>query len=134
MTRRRHDYPLIWFGEITTNINPKNNPWIESVKTSLDELENIIDKNDRSMELGFNNRNELIESRKIELAENKKIFESLLNIVTDNIQNDNFYNTYRRLRQALVVETKACQEALAARTQQRTWNPPRNSKLAFRLN
>jgi hypothetical protein len=69
-----------------------------------------------------------------ELEEDKKMFDSLLEIVSDNIQNDHFYNTYKRLRQTLITETKACQEALMSRRQQRTWNPPRNSKLAFHLN
>ena len=59
-----------------------------------------------------------------ELASDKKTFESLLKIVTDNVQNDHFYNEYKRLSRVLVNETKACQEALMARSQQRTWNPP----------
>jgi len=68
------------------------------------------------IELGIHACNELIESRKIELEEDKKMFKSLLEIVSDNIQNDHFYNTYKRLRQTLITETKACQETLTSRT------------------
>lgn len=93
-----------------------------------------MDKGDSNIVLNFQARNELIESRKAELVEDEKMFKSLLEIVSDNVQNDHFYNAYKRLKQTLVNETKACQEALMARTQQNTWNPPRNSKLAFRLN
>ncbi|CAG8627787.1 10583_t:CDS:2, partial [Cetraspora pellucida] len=107
-TTRRHDYPFIYFGKASTSINPANHPWIKINKNFLNELENLTDKYNCSIELDFDDRNELIESRKIELVEDKKMFESLLNIVTNNIQNDNFYNTYRKLRQTLVVETKAC--------------------------
>jgi len=89
---------------------------------------------DRNIETSLHNRNQLIESRKVELTEDKKKFELLLKIVSDNIQNDQFYHTYKRLRQVLMNETQACEEALRARTQQRTWNPPRNSRLAFYLN
>ncbi|CAG8574264.1 11608_t:CDS:1, partial [Dentiscutata heterogama] len=59
---------------------------------------------------------------KDELAEDKKIFELLLNIISSNIQNDSFYNVYRKLKQPLITETRACQEALTARTQQKTWS------------
>ena len=87
-----------------------------------------------SMDLDPQTRNELIESRRAELAEDERMFKSLLEIVSDNIQNYHFYNAYKRLKQTLITETKACQEALMSRRQQRTWDPPRNSKLAFRLN
>ena len=132
-TWRRHDYPLIWFGEARANIDPVNNPWNEMNEIPIDESE-ISMSIDRNIETSLHNRNQLIESRKVELTEDKKKFESLLKIVSDNIQNDQFYHTYKRLRQVLMNETQACEEALRARTQQRTWNPPRNSRLAFYLN
>ena len=88
--------------------------------------------NNNSLELNISARNELIESRLARLEEDRKTFEFLV-IVKDNVQNDDFYNEYAKLTQTLVKETKACQEALMARSQQRTWNPPRNSRLAFRL-
>jgi hypothetical protein len=133
ITKRRHDYPLIWFGEACASIDPTNNPWTEEMtENPLDEERQMNEDSD--MELSIYARNEQIESRKDELEEDKKMFNSLLEIVSDNIQNDRFYNTYKRLRQTLITETKACQEALMSRRQQRTWNPPRNSKLAFHLN
>jgi len=101
--------------------------------------ENLLDEGspmneDNNMELDLYARNELIESRKAELEEDKKTFKSLLEIVSDNIQNDHFYNAYKKLRRTLITETKACQEAMMSRSQQKTWNPPHNSKLAFTLN
>ena len=132
-TRQRHDHPFIWFSEACTSIDLANNPWSETTENPLDE-ESQIDEDSSDVDLGFRARNELIESRKAELAEDERMFKSLLEIVSDNIQNDHFYNAYKRLKQTLITETKACQEALMAKTQQRTWNPPRNSKLAFRLN
>ncbi|CAG8538475.1 3057_t:CDS:2, partial [Dentiscutata erythropus] len=88
------------------------------------KLEDSINEYDYSAELSLNACNELIEFREIELAEDKKIFEFLLDTVTSNIQNDNFYNTYRKLRQTLITEARACQKALSARIQQKTWKPP----------
>ncbi|CAG8680188.1 28647_t:CDS:1, partial [Dentiscutata erythropus] len=120
----------------STSINSISNPWNNAIN-SINESEsstNELDKYNCDMELSFNNCEDLIYSRNIELEEDKKMFESLINIIADNIQNDNFYNTYKRLRQTLIKETKACQEALTAQTQQKTWNPPCNSKLAFLLN
>ena len=68
---------------------------------------------DRNIETSLHNRNQLIESRKVELTEDKKKFELLLKIVSDNIQNDQFYHTYKkRLRQVLMNETQTCEEAL----------------------
>ena len=76
-TRRRHDYPLIWFGGASTNIDPANNPWTEN---SLDE-DTPMNEDDSNIELNFQARNELIESRKAELVEDEKMFKSLLEVV-----------------------------------------------------
>jgi len=78
-------------------------------------------------------RVDTIENKKAVLAKDKRIFEMLNSIVEQNIDNDNFFAEYMRLRQNLVDDTIACNEALNARTQQRTWQPPRNRKLAFWL-
>src|SRR5437879_2680466 len=120
MTRRRHDYPLVCFGEARLRIDPRNRPWTGTIENLLDETDSPVNE-DSSIESNIQAHNELIESRVTELAEDKKTFESLLKIVTDNVQNDHFY---KRLSRVLVNETKACQEALMARSQQRTWNPP----------
>ena len=88
---------------------------------------------DHNIETSLHNRNQLIESRKVELTEDKKKFESLLKIVSDNIQNDQFYHTYKRLRQVLMNETQACEEALRARTQQRNVEPTTQFKTCFLL-
>ena len=120
MTRRRHDYPLVCFGEARLLIDPRNRPWTGTIENLLDETDSPVNE-DSSIESNIQAHNELIESRVTELAEDKKTFESLLKIVTDNVQNDHFY---KRLSMVLVNETKACQEALMARSQQRTWNPP----------
>ncbi|CAG8691224.1 2727_t:CDS:1, partial [Dentiscutata heterogama] len=112
-------------------INLENNPWNEPIEEFFDEPENLIENINE--ELYTNNQNKIIESRKAELNEDKKMFESLLTIVSDNIQNDSFYSTYQKLKQSLIAETIACQEALRAKHQQKTWHPPHRSKLAFWL-
>jgi hypothetical protein len=78
-------------------------------------------------------RFDVIEKRKAELIMDKKIFDSLISIVEQNIENDAFYDEYKRQSQNLIDETLACNEALNARTQQSTWRPPRHRKLAFWL-
>ncbi|CAG8730154.1 220_t:CDS:1, partial [Cetraspora pellucida] len=123
-TKRRNDYPFISFGKIHTSLNPTNNPWTEALENSLDELKGLENEYDYNIELSLDAHNKLIESRKDELAKDKKMFELLLNIVSSNIQNDSFYNVYRKLKQPLITETRACQEALIARMQQKTWSPP----------
>ena len=55
----------------------------------------------------------IIYSLKVELTEDKKKFESLLKIVSDNIQND---QSYKWLRQVLINETQAWEESLRSRT------------------
>ncbi|CAG8619011.1 15427_t:CDS:2, partial [Dentiscutata erythropus] len=95
----------------------------------VSEVESVSD----NIELNIYNQNELIEFRKAELEEDKKVFESLITIVSENIQNDHFYDVYVKLKRTLISETVACQEALRARRQQKTWDPPRGSKLAFWL-
>src|SRR6185369_3211637 len=129
-TRRRHDYPFILFGEARASIDPANNPWTEMTEIPTDEES---PRGNDSMDLDPQTRNELIESMRAELAEDERMFNSLLEIISDNIQNDHFYNTYKRLKKTLITETKACREALLSKRQQRTWDPPHNSKLAFRL-
>jgi hypothetical protein len=132
-TIRRHDYPFIYFGrENPSSIHLSNSPWNNTQPDSLDESETIPEMSEES-EPSTRARFDIIERRKAELALDKRIFERLASIVEENIENDNFYNEYRRLRQALVDETLACSEALNARTQQSTWQPPRNRKLVFWL-
>ena len=41
-----------------------------------------------------------------------------MTIVGQNLENDNFYDEYRKLRQTLVDETMACNEVLNTRMQQ----------------
>ena len=74
-----------------------------------------------------------IKSRKAVLATDKRIFELLNSILEQNIKNHNLFDEYIRLGQNLIDETLACSEALNARMQQSTWQPPRNRKLAFWL-
>ncbi|CAG8767782.1 16762_t:CDS:1, partial [Dentiscutata heterogama] len=99
----------------------------ENIEGFVCEVESVSD----NIELNIYNQNELIEFRKAELEEDKKVFESLITIVSENIQNDRFYDVYVKLKRTLISETVACQEALRARRQQKTWDPPRGSKLAF---
>jgi len=61
----------------------------------MDESDSSVNE-EGSINPSLHARNELIESRKSELEEDKKIFESLLEIVSNNIENDHFYNAYNR--------------------------------------
>ena len=54
---------------------------------------------DNSLELIVSARNESIESRLAGLEEDRKTFESLITIVSDNVQNDDFYNEYKLAKQ-----------------------------------
>src|SRR6185312_11715839 len=133
-TNRRHDYPFIQFGEACTRIDPANRPWSETSQSLLEETEIPMDK-DNSLELSVSACNKLIESRLAGLEEDRKTFESLITIVSDNVQNNDFYSEYKKLTHTLITETKACQAVLMAstRSQQQTWNTLCNSRLAFRL-
>lgn len=132
LTKRRHDYPLICFGrENVSCIETANSPWNNFIDDSFVESANEVGEDDE--ELSLHDRYELIDLRKAEVEEDKKTFESLLDIVSDNVENDTFYNTYKKLKQTLTTEAVACQEALRARRQQQTWDPPRRSRLAFWL-
>ena len=65
---QQQDYPFIWFGETRTSIDLTNNPWSETIENSLDE------EDSSDMNLSFQARNELIESRKVDLAEDEIMF------------------------------------------------------------
>ena len=135
-TIRRHDYPFIYFGEDNPpRIHSINTPWNHIQQSSSNEPETIPELSGESESSGssVHARFDTIESRKAVLATDKKIFESLNSILEQNIENDNFFDEYIRLRQNLIDETLACNEALNARTQQSTWRPPRSRKLAFWL-
>ncbi|CAG8845059.1 34626_t:CDS:1, partial [Racocetra persica] len=62
-----------------------------------------------------------------------KIFEILIKIINDNIENDKLYEAYKTLKQPLVGETNTCNEVLNSKKQQKTWKSRRNGKLAFWL-
>ena len=57
-----------------------------------------------------------------------------VDLAEENIQNDRFYETFKNLVKPITEEITACNEALNARIQQRTWQLPRNRKLPFFLN
>ncbi|CAG8738008.1 3927_t:CDS:2, partial [Racocetra fulgida] len=75
-----------------------------------DESESLINEvneyND-NIELDFHNCNKLLSSRKVELKEDKRMFEFLTNIIADNIQNNNFYIIYKKLKHVIIKEIKA---------------------------
>ncbi|CAG8674621.1 3275_t:CDS:1, partial [Dentiscutata heterogama] len=88
----------------------------DTTESLVGKLESSINEYDYNVEFSLNTCNELIEFREVELAEDKKIFEFLLNTVASNIQNNNFYNIYKKLRQTLITKARGCQKALSART------------------
>ncbi|CAG8698062.1 33839_t:CDS:2 [Gigaspora margarita] len=59
---------------------------------------------------------EIIEKRKEELISDLKMFEKLTKIISNNIENDKLYESYKVLKQPLINETIACNEALNAKT------------------
>ncbi|CAG8512487.1 10493_t:CDS:10 [Paraglomus occultum] len=123
LTKRKA--PICFGSENVPSIEPANSPWDNFVEDSSTEFENELENSD---ELSLRDRNELIDFRKAEVEEDKKTFEAFLEIVSDNVDNDPFYNIYKK---TLTSEAAACQEALRARRQQRTWNPLCRSKLVF---
>ncbi|CAG8848044.1 17178_t:CDS:1, partial [Racocetra persica] len=60
----------------------------------------------------------VIENRKIDLKHDMIIFEKLVKIINDNIENDRLYEEYRVLVYLLIAEVNSYQEVLNARTQQ----------------
>jgi len=129
-TIRHHDYLFIYFGcENLPRINLINSVWNNTQPNSSNVLTIVPEMSEGSIRTRF----DVIERRKAEWEMDKKTFESLMTIVGQNLENDNFYNEYRKLRQTLVDETMACNEVLNARTQQSSWQPPRNHRLAFWL-
>jgi hypothetical protein len=136
---RRHDYPFIYFGEDDPpRIHSINTPWNHIQQSPSNEPETIPEvsgesESSESSESSIRARFNTIGSRKAVLATDKRIFESLNSILEQNIENDNLFDEYIRLRQNLIDETLACSEVLNARRQQSTWQPSRNRKLAFWL-
>ncbi|CAG8542582.1 19537_t:CDS:1, partial [Racocetra persica] len=74
-----------------------------------------------------------IENRKTELIKDMKAFETLVKIITNNIENDKLYEVYTALKKPLIVEIAAYNKVLNAKTQQQTWNKSKIGKLAFWL-
>ncbi|CAG8702483.1 3725_t:CDS:2, partial [Ambispora gerdemannii] len=104
VTMRHHDYPFIVFSE---------NKILETMPVSETS-------SSQSASALISEHYEVIESRKAELMSDMKTFETLVKIINDDIKNDKLYETYKTLRQSLVDETIACNEALNARRQQQT--------------
>ncbi|CAG8724695.1 5644_t:CDS:1, partial [Dentiscutata heterogama] len=96
-------------------------------------LESSIKPGASSSHSAIAERHAVIESRKAELASDSKIFEILIKIINDNIENDKLYEAYKTLKQPLVGETNTCNEVLNSKKQQKTWKSRRNGKLAFWL-
>ncbi|CAG8840753.1 22925_t:CDS:1, partial [Gigaspora margarita] len=61
----------------------------------------------------------VIESRKAELVSDLKIFEMLIKIINNNIENDKLYEIYKTLKQPLVAETNTCTKVLNSKKQQK---------------
>lgn len=146
---RRHDYPFITFDqEHGSRIQSDNTYWNSSADYMLEDT----DYDDQPFELlqsqTSNNSADqqlIIEERRTALEKLRRLLNwgldvrSLLtawglDVAEDNVQNDRFYETFTKLIKPIAEEITACEEALNARTQQRTWQQPRNRRLAFYLN
>ncbi|CAG8617147.1 7776_t:CDS:2 [Gigaspora margarita] len=133
-TMHHYDYLFIAFRKVNLPIiNLNNNPW-------NNVLQNNILQNDALQNNGLESRTDseassshstaaliskyyaVIESRKAELASDLKIFEMLIKIINNNIENDKLYEIYKTLKQLLVAETNTCTEVLNSKKQQRLEN------------
>ena len=56
-----------------------------------------------------------------------------MDLTEENIQSDKFYETFKNLVKPITERITACNEALNARIQQRTRQPPRNRRLPLSL-
>ena len=92
-TIRRHDYPFIYFGcENLPRINLINSVWNNTQPNSSNVLTIVPEMSEGSIRTRF----DVIERRKAEWEMDKKTFESLMTIVGQNLENDNFYNELGR--------------------------------------
>ncbi|CAG8634418.1 9232_t:CDS:2 [Dentiscutata heterogama] len=134
-TLRHHDYPFITFGEMgIPRINANNNPWNNVLHNKVLETMPVSESSSiQNTSALVTNRYEIIENRKDELSSDLKMFETLVKIINNNIENDKLYEAYKVLRQPLVNETIACNEALNAKKQQKTWKSRKTYNLAFWL-
>ncbi|CAG8682696.1 12829_t:CDS:1 [Dentiscutata heterogama] len=133
-TTLRHDYPLISFGISLQRINLINNLWdnTQYSDTTEPQLESDVTSSHSPSIIVFE-YHVMVENRKMELISDMKAFETLVNIMNNNIENDRLYETYKTLRQPLIDEITTCNEVLRARTQQQTFKPLKKEKLAFWL-
>ena len=115
-------------------INANNNPWNNVLHNKVLETMPVSESSSiQNTSALVTNRYEIIENRKDELSSDLKMFETLVKIINNNIENDKLYEAYKVLRQPLVNETIACNEALNAKKQQKTWKSRKTYNLAFWL-
>jgi len=137
---RRHDHPFISFNqENTSRIEPENTAWHNSQEGgSRSEYahRSEIESSEVSgrLESTSIDRSLIIEERREMLENVRRLLNRGVDLAEENIQNDRFYETFKNLVKPITEEITACNEALNARIQQRTWQPPRNRKLPFFLN
>ncbi|CAG8588731.1 33286_t:CDS:2 [Gigaspora margarita] len=104
-TKRRHDYPIIYFVVNSSSSNLQNMELVEKI-----------------------NVNNEIEEK---LAHYKKIFDSALILYRREKDNPHFVKNFGTLLKPVVKAIEECESKLNARTQQRTWRSKNN--LAFWL-
>ncbi|CAG8835798.1 32999_t:CDS:1, partial [Gigaspora margarita] len=132
-TKRRHDYPMIFFGaDKVLTICKENDPWERFRSTISDnsiEETYLSSSNSQNIELIENNNiNNDIE---VKLTHYKKIFDSALMLYRQEKDNPHFVKNFDTLLKPVVKAIEECESRLNARTQQRTWKS--KNDLAFWL-
>ncbi|CAG8632416.1 4944_t:CDS:1 [Paraglomus occultum] len=132
-TLRRHDYPFIAFGQqYSSRIRLERNNPQEHNDQIMDESSEILDRLE-TMTVILDQQT-VIEERRAMLANIKQLLIDGMDLAEENVQNDGFYDAFTKLVKPITEEITACKEVLNARTQQLTWQPPRNRRLPFYLN
>ncbi|CAG8604793.1 15169_t:CDS:2 [Cetraspora pellucida] len=125
-TSRRHDYPLLTFGNNKIPvINPTNNSWTRF--STLDAVNDSIEINFKSNDLQnilIVNHN-IMEERKEKYVRYKKKFDIALELYQREMNNDNFVNNFDVLITPLLREIEECETVLKAHKQQATWKSKR---------
>ena len=136
-TVRRHDYPLIFFGDNSKeilSICKENDPWEKYgriiIENNHDQESCPSSSNLQNIELSEQNNTE--DEIEVKLADYKKVFKLALKLYQREKDNVHFVKSFDSLMKPVVKAVKECEKKLAANTQQSTWNS-KSGKLAFWL-
>ncbi|CAG8481160.1 6847_t:CDS:2 [Racocetra persica] len=90
----------------------------DDLSSELDQNENAKFHNileassSQSNNISISEHYAIVKSKKAKLVSDAKIFETLVKIINENIENDKLYEAYKALKQPLVAETNVYTESL----------------------